>query len=1062
MEANPFWAGIAVRAATIDERLSGKYIPEIDDDAASVGSWASLGEIHQQYLQQWCEYAVGGDRERFARRLARDGLEPDEVAPLLGNVKLRDGEELPEWVHTARAIFDAIMSGGAETSESCPPKFVDEIPFADLMWPAVVQARTKIGAWETALLTDRAKQDFAGILIRRMAKVYERTLYESFDGFRQAVGIAPEDAKGKELYDSFKSALLSGPFANLVANRPVMIRLLATIVGQWITTTDEFINRLEDDRAGLGDHFPELGDAGAVCAIAGGISDAHDHGRTVLVLTFENGARIVYKPRPVGMEAAWYGLSNWLEQSGSDIRAGAARTWCRSEYGWMAFVEHQSELSARDAKRFYSAAGQLLALMYCIKGSDMHHENLLVADGRPVVIDLETLFQPELRQFSNGEPAFAAKEQARHLLDNGVMAVGLLPKRVNVMGQWLDGGGLATAIRKPVTTERLVHVNQGNMVLEPVRTEQVLTGMELSIDGEPARVADHVADLVDGFRAAISFLSGNREAFLAADGPLAAFENMRIRHVFRPTAYYQDLEQAVSTPQNQQNGFVWSLHFERLARRARWDLDDYPGWGLLVHERRALTRMDIPLFTGRTDQDGVWADGQLVLTDFTASAVLPQIGKRLDQLAGRLVYDSAIIRQTVLGMQLGSMPPRKPWPDVSFGQDLVKRARQTALSIGKYVADQAIVRNGSATWMTADATPDGEGLAVTVMDDLLYGGTTGVALFLAGCHALDPSEDWRDLALAGLAAPRQAARQEGYQALGPASSIGGFDGIGGLIYVLCRCAVLLKAPELLDDAVRLSGAIDAAAIDADKAFDVISGVSGTILALLALHRETGDRAVLDRAILCGRHLPEDPADWKSFSDRALAGISHGAAGVICALLRLYRASGETQFLGLAKCGLEYERSLFDPSGRGWPDLRGNGPLRDPVQWCHGAAGIGLARMATLDVLDDPTIRGEIETAIAVVIAVQDGGRDNLCCGHAGRFSMLRYALELGLGPDGLDDVFNRRLSAWIGRLDASETVGLMAGERMFQTGLMQGLPGIGQVLLEIAAPDQVTPVLALN
>ncbi len=1062
MKFDPFWTGIAEKAATIDERLSGKYIPAMADGSVSAGASVSLDELHQRNLQKWCQFATGGDSDLFARRLARDGLNPDEIAPLLGDVELRDGENPPQWLHTARSIFDAITSGGRQGTESCPQEFINDIPFADLMWPAVMWAQAQLGRQNSAFLTGQAKQDFTGILIRRMAKIYERTLYESFASFRQAIGIAPEDAKGKELYDTFKSALLSGPFANLIANRPVMIRLLATIVDQWITTTDEFINRLERDRGRLGDYFPELGDAGggagAVCEISGGISDAHDHGRMVLILTFENGAKIVYKPRPVGMEAAWHGVSKWFEKSGSDIHLGAARTWCRSGYGWMECVDHQSELSASDAKGFYYAAGQLLALMYCLKGSDMHHENFLVADGRPVVIDLETLFQPELRYFSSGESAFAAKEQAQHLFDNGVMAVGLLPRRENIMGHWLDSGGLATAIHKPVTVERLLHVNQGHMTLEPVETKQVMSGMVLSIDGKPAKVSDYIADLVDGFRTVIRFLSVNRDAFLAEDGPLAEFQNVRIRHVLRPTAYYQELEHAVFTPQNQQDGFVWSLNFERLSRRARWDLDDYPGWGLLVHERRALTRMDIPLFTGKTDQDGVWADGQLVMTDFTASAVLPQIRKRLDQLAASLESDIALIRQTILGLKIGPMPPRKPWPDGAFDDDIAKQARQKALLIAKDIADQAIVRDGSATWMTADATPDGEGIQVMVMDDLLYGGTAGVALFFAGCHAIDPAGNWRDMALAGLAAPCHTACQNGYLA----SSVGGFDGVGGLIYVLSRCGGLLNAPELLDEAVKLSGAIDETAINDDKVFDVISGVSGSILALLALYRETGNRAVLDRAILCGRHLPNDPANWKSFSDRALAGMSHGAAGIVCALLKLYQASGENQFLCLAKRGLEYERSLFDPRDQGWPDLRGRNPVRDPVQWCHGAAGVGLARMATLDILDDQTVRGEIETAISAAMRVQDGGRDNLCCGHAGRFSMLHHALKLGLGPDDLSDIFNQHLSAWINRLDTPEKVGMMAEEQIFQTGLMQGLSGIGQVLLEIASPDQISPVLVLE
>ncbi|RCK28938.1 type 2 lanthipeptide synthetase LanM [Thalassospira lucentensis] len=936
---------------------------------------------------------------------------------------------------------------------TAPPDIQTHVPFADLIWPVVVAARARVQGFDAALLSADARHDLDRILIRRLAKVYTHTLYESFESFRKAVGIEPEDTSGPEVYDAFTSALRSGPFANLVSNRPVMIRLLATIVDQWIATVGEFIDRLVGDMAAFGDHFPELRGVTAVRAITGGISDSHDHGRSVLILEFDTGAKLVYKPRPIGAEQAWKCLSDWLVNNGSDIRLGAVQTWCLPDYGWMAYVDHDAALSSDRASVFYRASGQLLALLYCLKGSDMHHENVVIADGRPVVIDLETLFQPELRHLPGGTPALHAKELATHSFGKGVIAVGLLAQRKNIAGHWVDDGGLASSVPKPVRDVRLMNINQGNMVFETVTEEKPLAGLGITFGGQPADAADHVTEIIDGFCDTINFLSDNSAAFLAKDGPLGGFKDVRIRHVLRPTAYYQELEYTIRTPQNQQDGFVWSLHFERLARRARWDIDDYPGWGILAHERTALTRMDVPLFSGKTDQDGVWADGMLVSTDFTASAVLPNLRDRLADLKANLEYDCAIIRQFVLSTRFTDLPPHRPWADTPLCNDIAAAARQSALSIARYVANQAILCDGAACWMTADATPDGAALQVTAMGEQFYEGTAGVAIFLAGCHAIDPAGEWKTLALAALEAPRATTAQLG--------SVGGFEGFGGLVYVLVRCADLLDAPELRDEAVRMSEWIDDVAVDADKALDVISGVSGAILGLLALYRDTGDQAVLDRAIMCGKHLPADPAAWTGIGDRALAGMSHGAAESVLALLKLYQACGDEAFLSLAKRGLAFERSLFDPVENGWPDLRGEKPVRDPVQWCHGAAGIGFARMAALDVLDDPTIRDEIETAIAAVLARQDGGRDNLCCGHAGRFSMLRYALELGCGADDLEHHFNHRLSAWINRLDHGDAVGMMTRDRDFQTGLMQGLPGIGQALLEIGAPREIRPVLTL-
>ena len=67
------------------------------------------------------------------------------------------------------------------------------------------------------------------------------------------------------------------------------------------------------------------------------------------------------------------------------------------------------------------------------------------------------------------------------------------------------------------------------------------------------------------------------------------------------------------------------------------------------------------------------------------------------------------------------------------------------------------------------------------------------------------------------------------------------------------------------------------------------------------------------------------------------------------LLRLHAATGESRFREAALEGLAYERSLYSPADRNWPDLRESSldlPGSDPGSpyfmsaWCHGAAGIG--------------------------------------------------------------------------------------------------------------------------
>ena len=138
---------------------------------------------------------------------------------------------------------------------------------------------------------------------------------------------------------------------------------------------------------------------------------------------------------------------------------------------------------------------------------------------------------------------------------------------------------------------------------------------------------------------------------------------------------------------------------------------------------------------------------------------------------------------------------------------------------------------------------------------------------------------------------------------------------------------------------------------------------------MSLYEATAETTVLEKAIVCGQHLldqqvSEDgtPKAWRTFNERSLTGFSHGAAGIAYALLRLYSATQELNYLEAALEGIEYERSVFSEKHANWPDFRsveGRNP-GFPVHWCHGAAGIGLGRLGSLGIVDTPETSGKLK------------------------------------------------------------------------------------------------------
>src|SRR5439155_1176870 len=60
-------------------------------------------------------------------------------------------------------------------------------------------------------------------------------------------------------------------------------------------------------------------------------------------------------------------------------------------------------------------------------------------------------------------------------------------------------------------------------------------------------------------------------------------------------------------------------------------------------------------------------------------------------------------------------------------------------------------------------------------------------------------------------------------------------------------------------------------------------------------------------------------------------------------------------------------------------------------WCNGAAGIGLARLGTLPLLDDPAVRAEIAIAVETTLASGFGKNHCLCHGDLGNVELLLLA-----------------------------------------------------------------------
>jgi type 2 lantibiotic biosynthesis protein LanM len=368
----------------------------------------------------------------------------------------------------------------------------------------------------------------------------------------------------------------------------------------------------------------------------------------------------------------------------------------------------------------------------------------------------------------------------------------------------------------------------------------------------------------------------------------------------------------------------------------------------------------------------------------------------------------------------------------------------------------------SAAWIGLDLLEESEVCQLVVLGPDLYNGVCGIAVFLAAHAAVAGRKSSRELALAALAHLRKSLRSRNSARMARSLGIGGASGLGSIVYALTVISQLLRDDDLLADAHVAADLFTDDLIAADRQLDVMGGSAGAILGLLRLHRRSQSCDVLARAASCGRHLlaqrrtgAQGRRSWSVLGSPAqpLNGMSHGAAGFACALAALASATGREEFAHAAAECIAFEDSSYDAERSNWPDFRGGASPFWPCQWCHGAPGIGLARIAMTKrgardskLLDSKSLATDVRNALAGVERGWPGHVDTLCCGTLGSIEFLCEAggaLERG----DLRELAARRLMAVMESAAATGDYRWNSGKRRFNLGLFRGLAGVGYTAL---------------
>lgn len=780
-------------------------------------------------------------------------------------------------------------------------------------------------------------------------------------------------ATPEERYHSYCDAFFSNHssefddcFAPLVSLRPV-------VLDQHTAALEELSAALSADWNDLEQHFGIPRTSVVTHVESGG--DTHDGARRVCILTFDNGQRLVYKPRPVSGETGWEKLTAWLGQE-SPFALPAAHALNCGSHGWVGYIPalpSEQEGKLLKTPDFLHHCGILIAIMHALNAKDMHRENLRITEAGPLPVDLETILHVSQPVGSTRTAHDAWLELGASVSSNGLLPTAIRNPAAAGEG-WADIGFLATEAGGGNSYRFLA-------VLNPFRDD-----MRLSFESEEnwehpyenrskEDAVAAAAAVANGFEEAYRWLVAHREEFTEA--VTESFTGARLRYLNGQTQDYANVLQLSCAAEAMADVAARTDRLKRIT-----NLAENPDPLLTEAEISQLWFGHIPMFMMDAEATTVLSAEGHALTK-AAHSPLDAARNKIATLGDEdlrqqldLIWASfiALHPDNHLAQPLTTSAPllRKPGGLHQLAHDLTDDLIRRARPDGSSDRAPSWVGPVPSSHMVRPWAPG-------VLGFDLYSGRTGVGLALAqAAVALDHPGARRVAEQIFEACATSLATDP--KTLTDIMGAGCWPGSAGLPFALARAGMLLDRENWRKVAQEF-----VTHLPVPEGLDIIDGLAGDLLARAGAHAiEATDGTRLLQAILTA---PIDDATL------TYSGYAHGVTGTLHALAA--SPLPDTEIAPAVTRLLKRLEALRAPDSRAWltsafPD---SGVA---TAWCHGGAGIALGVAAAHTARPGLIPTTLVDEAVATMAANGFGRNLTLCHGDSGNWAIASWiARHLG-------------------------------------------------------------------
>lgn len=913
----------------------------------------------------------------------------------------------------------------------------------------------------------------------------------------------------KERYQEYFK-LLEDPvhLRTLFDTYPVLARCMTEYTLMFGTYVCEIIIHYSSDWNKLKSKLGNGCEYDCLTEIEMGAGDTHNKGKSVAILKFNSGAKLVYKPHSLRIDECYSAMLDWINQRGIKYLLNSPNALNCGTYGYQEFISHHPCQSIMEVEQFYYRLGALTALCYTCGATDYHSENIIASGAQPVLIDLETIFTP----LTETQLQHMLGEQSLRTVFSSLMIPGiyspspLLDIDLSAVG---GRGGQKSQLMK-IQRINNVGTDEASLIDDSYTTDERQNRPMLN--GEYMDVSMYTKQMIEGFCDLYRLILTHRDTFV--QDILLPYSDAMGRHVIRATALYGKLLTHSMHPDYLQNESDRDRLLQIISNNSA-----FPPQAVIEHELEQMQRQDIPYFMFSLNSRDFFDMNGVCIRDFYPMSIIELVEHYLMQLS----EDDLSVQLQYLRWSLSSLEDSDhdsdghsysqssnmynyhttgQARDLIDNENRITQFQQCATSIGNSIVRRIVKTNDSNVLCIGFAMVGDENKHKPVwLEHNMYSGLGGYVLYLAQLTHITCDQQYREMAQQIL-----NAMQSNKLNLDEVSelhketkiSTSAFLGEGTHIYALIYCGLLWKDDTLLVDAKNRLPVL-MRAIEQETQYDIIAGLAGCIIVMLRVYEALDDVTYLHVAQAAGERLHKlmdemnfdvdsiiDPGGMTNQqvennhnttnSNILLTGLSHGAAGLAWAFTWLARLSYNhsnhsswDQYLNMANRLLVYENHYYSEIEQNWRDLRYTDSYVFADFWCHGAPGIALARaeimrhleaMNLLQAQEWDFVTQDYKNALQTLL--NRGNKYNsfcLCHGILGNADILLHLSKLMNDPNLVNVANDWASQAIVGFESYKSSDRLIA--RLECDGLMSGTVGMGYEYLRLI-DERVPSILAFE